>query len=347
MDKQIVIKKPSDMHIHLRQDDLLKITVREAEKWFSFGVIMPNTIPPVTTPERLIGYKNKISEIAPEFKPVMTFKLYPGMKGNAVKKLAEAGAKAGKLYPAGVTTNSEDGIRSWRSIKAALGAMSDLGLILSIHCEKPGIFCLDREYRYHREFISIVKAFPDLKIVFEHISDRRSVDLVADMPDRISGTITAHHLLLTLDDVIGGSMNPHDFCKPLAKTEKDREALRAAAFSGNSKFFFGSDSAPHLKCKKESGSAGAGIYSAPCALLLLTELFESEGKLDMLEDFVSVYGPSFYNLPETKEEITFVKNGFTVPDIADGIVPFMAGRRIPWNCPKGILKTIIDGNYGV
>ena len=326
MEKDIVILKPSDMHIHLRQDAMLRTTVHDAAKWFCQGVVMPNTLPPINTPDALASYREKICSLSSEFKPIMSFKLYPDMNADAVRKMASVGALVGKLYPAGATTNSEDGVKSWRQIKEALGAMSDLGLVLSIHCEKPDAFCLDREFEYHSEFKEIVDAFPDLHIVFEHVSDRRSIDFVASFSDRIAATITAHHLLITLDDVIGGNMNPHNFCKPVVKFDKDRDALRSAAFSGDKKFFFGSDSAPHLKAKKESGSAGGGIYSAPVAVPLIAKLFDESGKLDKLENFMSVYGPAFYRIPHADKTVTIKKGTFAIPDEIDGIVPLFAGK---------------------
>ena len=331
MEKEITIRKPSDMHLHLRQGDMLKTTVRDAETWFAQGVVMPNTLPPINTPERLVAYRNDILSIAPDFKPIMSFKLYPGMNSDAVKAMAQAGAVLGKLYPAGVTTNSEDGVKSWHDIKEALGTMSDLGLVLSIHCEKPDSFCLEREYEYHQEFSAIAKAYPDLRMVFEHISDRRSIDFVASLPDRVAGTITAHHLLLTLDDVIGANMNPHTFCKPVVKGPKDREALRQAAFSGDKKFFFGSDSAPHLKTKKESGSAAGGIYSSPVAVPLMAQLFEENGKLDKFENFMSVYGPAFYGIAPAAGCIALIKKESTIPPAIDGIVPLYAGKTLSWS----------------
>ena len=330
MEKEITIRKPSDMHLHLRQGDMLKTTVRDAGLWFAQGVVMPNTLPPINTPERLTVYRDEILSLAPDFKPIMSFKLYPDMSASAVKAMAQAGALLGKLYPAGVTTNSEDGVKSWHEIKEALGAMSDLGLVLSIHCEKPDSFCLEREYEYHQEFAAIAKAYPDLRMVFEHISDRRSIDFVAGLQDRVAGTITAHHLLLTLDDVIGANMNPHTFCKPVVKGPKDRDALQKAAFSGDKKFFFGSDSAPHLKTKKESGSAGGGIYSSPVAVPLMTELFEKNGQLDKLENFMSVYGPAFYGIKPAESRITLVQKKSTIPAVTDGIVPLCAGKILSW-----------------
>jgi len=245
--------------------------------------------------------------------------------------MADAGALLGKIYPAGVTTNSEDGVKSWLDIKEALGAMSDLGLVLSIHCEKPDSFVLDREYDYHREFAAIAKEYPDLRMVFEHISDRRSIDFVSDFPDRVAGTITAHHLLLTLDDVLGANMNPHTFCKPVVKGYKDREALRKAAFSGCSKFFFGSDSAPHPKAKKESGSAAGGIYSSPMAVPLMAQLFEENGQLDKFENFMSIYGPAFYGIKPAECSMTLVQKKSTIPGEIDGIVPLYAGKTVSWS----------------
>ena len=330
MEKEITILKPSDMHLHLRQGDMLKTTVGDAETWFAQGVVMPNTLPPINTPDRLAAYRDDILSLAPDFKPIMSFKLYPGMSADAVKAMEASGALMGKLYPAGVTTNSEDGVKSWHDIKDALRAMCDLDLVLSIHCETPDAFVLDREYEYHREFAEIAKAFPDLRMVFEHMSDRRSVDFVASLSGRVAGTITAHHLLLTLDDVIGANMNPHTFCKPVVKGPDDRKALRQAAFSGDKKFFFGSDSAPHLKAKKESGSAGGGIYSSPCAVPLMAELFEKNGRLDKFENFMSVYGPAFYGLPAATSRITLVQKNSTIPPVIDGIVPLCAGKTLSW-----------------
>ena len=331
MEKEITIRKPFDMHLHLRQGDMLKTTVRDAATWFAQGVVMPNTVPAINTPERLTAYRDEILSLAPDFKPIMSFKLYPGMSADAVKAMASSGALLGKLYPAGVTTNSEDGVKSWHEIKEALGAMSDLGLVLSIHCEKPDSFCLEREYEYHQEFAAIAKAYPDLRMVFEHISDRRSIDFVAGLPDRVAGTITAHHLLLTLDDVIGANMNPHTFCKPVVKGPEDREALRRAAFSGDKKFFFGSDSAPHLKTKKESGTAAGGIYSSPFAVPLMTQLFEEHGRLDKLENFMSMYGPAFYGIAPAAGCIALVKKESTIPAVIDGIVPLYAGKTVSWS----------------
>jgi len=331
MEKEITFRKPSDMHLHLRQDDMLKTTVRDSAEWFCQGVVMPNTLPPVNTPERLESYRDQILSLAPDFRPIMSFKLYPGMSASEVKALASSGALLGKLYPAGVTTNSEDGVKSWLDIKEALGAMCDSGLVLSIHCEAPDAYVLDREYEYHKEFAAIAQAFPDLRIVFEHISDRRSVDFVAGLSDKVAGTITAHHLLLTLDDVLGANMNPHIFCKPVVKGPADRKALQDAAFSGDKKFFFGSDSAPHLKAKKESGSAGGGIYSAPVAVPLMAELFEKNGKLDKLENFMSIYGPAFYGLEPAESCLTLVQKKSTIPAVIDGIVPLCAGKTLSWS----------------
>ena len=331
MEKEISICKPSDMHLHLRQGDMLGTTVRDAATWFAQGVVMPNTVPAINTPERLIAYQDEILSRAPNFKPIMSFKLYSGMSADAVTAMAKAGAVLGKLYPAGVTTNSEDGVKSWQDIKEALGAMCNLGLVLSIHCESPDSCVLDREYEYHQEFATIAKAYPGLRMVFEHISDRRSVDFVAGLPDQVAGTITAHHLLLTLDDVIGGNMNPHLFCKPVIKGLADREALRQAAFSGSGKFFFGSDSAPHLKANKESGSAAGGIYSSPVAVPLMAQLFEENGQLDKLENFMAVYGPAFYGIEPAAACITLVQKKSTIPLVIDGIVPLYAGKTMSWS----------------
>ncbi len=319
------------MHLHLRQDEILKTCAPESARWFARALVMPNTLPAVNSAERLIKYRDEITKAAPGFHPLMSFKLCPGMTGKEVDALADAGAVAGKLYPEGSTTNSQDGVKSWKEIDEALSAMQNRGIVLSIHGEKPDSFVLDREKDYLPELFAIIEHCPDLKIVFEHLSSKEGIRAVAEGPSNLAGTITAHHLYLTLDDLIGGGINPHNFCKPVVKTPEDREAVRNAALSGNSKFFFGSDSAPHPEQSKLSPKGSAGIYSAPAALPLLVSFFEKNSSLDRLENFTSVYGARFYSLPLNTCSISLDKRGYAIPASVSGIVPFMAGHRLEWN----------------
>ena len=333
------------MHLHLRQGEILKICAPLSAKWFERALIMPNTTPPVNNAEKLISYKKEIEEavlrtrdankdsgiLKGDFTPLMSFKLYPGMKEEEVVKLSKAGAIAGKLYPEGSTTNSQDGIKSWKQIEEALSAMSKLGIVLSIHGEKPGSFVLDREKDYLPQLFKIIERYPDLKIVLEHVSSAKGVNAVLNGPAALGATITVHHLLITLDDVIGAGINPHNFCKPVVKTPKDRDAVRNAALSGNKKFFFGSDSAPHAESSKLKAGGSAGIFSAASAIPLLVSFFEKNGSKELLENFISRYGAEFYKLPLNKSSITLERKENKIPERFSDIIPFMAGSSIEWD----------------
>ncbi|MCL2480875.1 MAG: dihydroorotase [Spirochaetaceae bacterium] len=327
---KISIRKPDDMHVHLRQGEILKVCAPESAKWFERALVMPNTNPPINNRERLISYKKEIEEAISyhenkTFTPLMSFKLYPEMKEEDVIKLSEAGAIAGKLYPEGSTTNSEDGIKSWEQIKEALSAMSKLGIVLSIHGEKPDSFVLEREKDYLPELFKIIEHYPDLKIVLEHISSADGINAVITGPANLGATITVHHLLITLDDLIGQGIDPHNFCKPVVKTPKDREAIKNAVLSGNRKFFFGSDSAPHLESAKLKAGGSAGIFSVPAAIPLLVSFFEKNGSQELLENFISKYGAEFYKLPLNKSSITLERKENKIPGKFLDIIPFMAG----------------------
>ena len=328
---KISIRKPDDMHLHLRQGEILKICAPETAKWFQRALIMPNTTPPINNMERVINYKKEIEEAAKNFTPLMSFKLYPDMKEEEIIKLSEAGAVAGKLYPEGSTTNSEDGVKSWKQINEALCAMSKLGVILTIHGEKPDSFVLDREKDYLPELFQIIEHYPDLKIVLEHVSSIEGVNAVMNGPATLGATITIHHLLITLDDLLGGGITPHNFCKPVVKTPKDRKAIQNAALSGNRKFFFGSDSAPHPESLKLKSNGNAGIFSAPAAFPLLVSFFEKNGSKELLENFTSRYGAEFYNLPLNSSSVTLERKENKVPERFSDIIPFMAGAAIEWD----------------
>lgn len=272
------LRTPDDFHVHLRQGAAVAAYTQDLAAGFARALVMPNTLPPVATVEDLERYRSQIVEglgaNTPHFQPLMSFKLAPRHDAQAVAALAIGGVKAGKLYPAGVTTNSEDGVRTIESIFPALEAMQEHDIVLCIHGEAPDAFCLDRETAFLSKLETIVTRFPSLRVVLEHLSTADAVRAVRDLPPRVAATITVHHLLLTLDDLIGGELRPHHFCKPVVKTPADRALLREVVLNGESKFFFGSDSAPHTREHKECDCGCAGLYTAPVSLPLLASFFE-------------------------------------------------------------------------
>lgn len=329
--RTIEITRPDDFHIHLRQGAMLGLTVPHCAAHFARAIVMPNTLPPVDSADKLKQYRDEILSISGgTFAPLMTFKLLKSMKPGEIGRMKDAGAVAGKLYPAGATTNSEDGIQGWLDIEDLLKEMEELGLVLSIHGEDPSVYSMDREKAYIPEILVICEKFPGLKVVFEHLSSREGVDAVLSGPENLSGTVTVHHLLMTLDDVIGVALNPHNFCKPVLKSPSDRDAIQKAVLSGNRKIFFGSDSAPHPLEKKENGTGSAGSYSSPVALAALAEFFDDRNSLDKLENFVSVYGADFYGLPRNKGKIRLSDVGWVVPEIYGKVKPLFAGKKMKW-----------------
>jgi dihydroorotase len=212
--------------------------------------------------------------------------------------------------------------------------MAEAGIILSIHGEKPASFSLDREKDYLPELFAIIDKFPDLKVVFEHVSSKAGVNAVLSGGKNLSATITAHHLLYTLDNLLGGSLKPNFFCKPIVKRPEDRDTIQEAVLSGNSKFFFGSDSAPHLESAKFAKQGSAGIYISHASIPLVTSFFEKSEKLPLMENFLSRFGAQFYNLELNKGSITLEKSGYKVPESSGGSIPFMAGEMLDWNIIK-------------
>ena len=324
------LPRPDDFHVHLRQDGDLPLFVREAARRFARVLVMPNLVPPVRTGRDVAMYRNAILRAAPDLEPLMAFKLAPDLTDTDIQDLAAAGAVAGKVYPEGVTTNSENGVHDLRQIAPVLPAMERHALVVCCHGEKPGVFSLDREEAFLEEFSEVATSHPGTRFVLEHVSTAAAVRRVGELGSNVAATITLHHLEITLDDVIGGNLRPHLFCKPVAKRESDRQALRDAAFSGNPKFFFGSDSAPHRIDRKECASGCAGVYSMPVALEGLAEVFDRSGARARLADFVAGFGADFYDLPRTTETITLVRAPWTVPAIVDGVVPYRAGETLAW-----------------
>jgi len=346
----IKIRKPDDFHLHLRRGDVLKKALPHTVSQFARALIMPNTRPgPICTDACVSYYRNEINAVLEDlgkrgfikavyFAPLMTIQITKATTPEIIRRAVKEGAIAGKVYPQGVTTNSENGVVDLRCLYPVFDAMQGLDMVLSLHGESPEemVAGLDKERIFLHTLRMIARDFPGLRIVLEHITTKDAVKCVLELSETVAATITVHHLFLILDDVLGyskksrGLMQPHNFCKPVAKGVYDRAALREAATSGNPKFFFGSDSAPHLKGTKECASVCAGVFNAPVALPLLCQMFDELGHMERLEAFVSEFGAKFYRLPLNDGSISLVKNQWVVPQEYNGIVPFMAGQNISW-----------------
>jgi len=327
--ERIIIRRPDDMHVHLREGAALAHYAADAAEVFGRILVMPNTDPPVLSAGDLTSYRAQIAQAAPGLDTIMTFKIRGGTPASAIRKLKEVGAAAGKLYPRGATTNSEDGISEIEGAYPVFEAMEELGISLCIHGEEPTAPALEREQAFLPRLEAIVRRFPRLKIVLEHVSSRAGVEMVLGSPPNVAATVTVHHLLYTTEELLGGRLNPHLFCRPLIKGEEDRKAIQTAVLDGNRRIFFGSDSAPHLRSDKERGAAG--VYSMPVSLPLLAEFFVAHDAADRLEDFVARYGAEFYGLPLNEGTVTLRRKSFTVPEELHGVVPLAAGRELPWS----------------
>ncbi len=332
---KITLHSPLDMHLHLRNDDMLKLVAPLSSKDFCGAIIMPNLVPPVSTKEAVIAYKQRIINAIGDdtFNPMMTLFFKPYTKEFLIDVKDEISAI--KLYPAGITTNSEGGVESIDTVALAptLNAMADLNIPLCIHGETNG-FVMDRESEFMSVYEELAIAFPKLTIIMEHITTKDAVEMVQKY-DNLHATITVQHLLITLDDVAGGMLQPHLFCKPIAKRYEDREALVAIATSGNPKIMFGSDSAPHPKHAKENCGCAAGVFTSPIALQVITQLFEENNSLDNLQKFLSDNAQKIYNFTPLKKDITLEKKDFKVPASYDTnketVVPMFAGETISWS----------------
>lgn len=334
---QIQIRKPDDFHIHLRQGLMLVAILIYSIKWIARAIIMPNTAPAILTGKDAARYRQEINDTAAkqgikDFRALMTIQITPQTTPAMIYEADGYGVIAGKMYAKGMTTNSEDGVEDFMALASVYEAMARVGMKLLIHGELPGVFCLDREEAFLATLVKIAYGFPALQIVLEHVTTAAAVRTVTELPANVAATITVHHLYLTLDDVVGGKLQPHHFCKPLAKRDEDRAALIEAATSGNPKFFFGSDSAPHARDTKECSSGCAGIFAPPeVTFPLLASLFQKHGKLERLEPFVSEFGAHFYGLPLNDSYITLTEKSWVVPDEYAGVVPFMAGETLAWS----------------
>lgn len=337
----LTITLPDDWHIHLRDHLALNTTVVDIARWAGRAIVMPNLDPPVRTVADALAYRERILAAIPEgvdFEPLMTLYLTDATRPDMV---AEAAASpyvhAIKLYPAGATTNSAAGVTALEKLYPVIEAMQKVDLPLLIHGEVTDPRCdiFDREKAFIEHSLApLCKRFPELRVVFEHITTADAVDFVQAAGDRVAATITAHHLLFNRNDLLVGGIKPHYFCLPVLKRDRHQAALRAAATSGHHRFFLGTDSAPHTRQSKESSCGCAGCYTAHAALALYAEVFEQEQALDKLEGFASFHGPDFYRLPRNTGSVTLTRNHIAVPEyltLGDAeLVPIRAGENVSW-----------------
>ncbi|MBI2223659.1 MAG: dihydroorotase [Betaproteobacteria bacterium] len=338
---QVTIIRPDDWHLHLRDGIHLRAVLPDTARRFARAIVMPNLQPPVTTADKALGYRARILAALPEgmkFAPLMTLYLTDRTTGDEIRRARQSGVvHAVKYYPAGATTNSDSGVTALTRCEDALAAMAECDLPLLVHGEVtfPDVDIFDREKVFiDRILVPLLSKFSRLRVVFEHITTRDAVRFVLGAPPRVAATITAHHLLLNRNALLAGGIHPHHYCLPILKREEDRQALIGAAVSGNSKFFLGTDSAPHARNTKEAACGCAGIYSAHAGIELYAEIFEAANALDRLEGFASIHGPDFYGLPRNHDQITLVKVAWSVPQELpfhdDTLVPFRAGGTVSW-----------------
>jgi dihydroorotase len=355
--RQLTIRRPDDWHVHLRDGALLQAVVGHTARQFARAIVMPNLKPPITTVEQARAYRERIltalersagADAAERFTPLMTAYLTETIDPAELEQGFSAGVfTAAKLYPAGATTNSDAGVRDLAHITAVLTCMERIGMPLLIHGEvtDPAVDIFDREAVFiERQLKPLLERHPDLKVVLEHITTTDAVRCVEQGPANLAATITPHHLHINRNALFQGGLRPDMYCLPVAKREQHRLALRAAATSGNPKFFLGTDSAPHLREAKESSCGCAGIYNAPYAIESYAQVFSEENAIEQLEGFASVHGPRFYGLPLNPDSLTLEQfepdpDAAGLPailELANGtdqpsrLVPFHAGEQLSW-----------------
>jgi dihydroorotase len=339
MTEILTLRRPDDWHVHLRDGAMLGAVAPFTARQFARAIVMPNLVPPVTTVQSAEAYRERIRAAArPGFTPLMTCYLTDDLDPEEVRRGHEAGVWiAAKLYPAHATTNSAFGVTDIRNIRGVLETMERIGMPLLVHGEvaDPAVDIFDRESVFiERVFAALIRDFPGLKAVFEHITTAEAVDFVLSEGPNLAATVTPHHLHINRNALFAGGLRPHAYCLPVAKREKHRLAVRRAATSGSPKFFLGTDSAPHAIEAKESACGCAGIFNAPYALESYAAAFEEEGALDKLEAFASEHGRHFYGLPPNEGTVTLMKAPADVPariaGAAGDLVPFHAGETVRW-----------------
>jgi dihydroorotase len=335
----LTIRRPDDWHVHLRDGDMLRAVAPYTARQFARAIVMPNLVPPVTTPEAAAAYRNRIVEAAgPGFTPLMTCYLTDETRPEDIARGFDEGVWiAAKLYPAGATTNSASGVTNIRNIAPALERMQQIGMVLCVHGEvtDPDVDVFDREAVFiERVLAPLTRDFPALKIVLEHITTAEAVDFVMGSDGNVGATVTPQHLVINRNALFAGGLRPHAYCLPVAKREKHRLAVRKAATSGAANIFLGTDSAPHARHAKESGCGCAGIFNAPHALESYAAVFDADGALDHFEAFASLNGPRFYGLALNEGTVTLKRAEVEVAGRieSDGIelVPFHAGETLGW-----------------
>ena len=337
----LTIRTPDDWHLHFRDGEMLAETVPATARCFARAIVMPNLVPPVTNAEMAMAYKQRIEAARPagsQFEPLMTLYLTNQTTPQDIADAKAAGVVACKLYPAGATTNSDAAVKGIEALYPVFEAMQEQGVLLLIHGEvtENYIDIFDREKVFIDTHLRpIVSAFPNLKVVFEHITTADAAEFVMECGDNVAATITPQHLLLNRNDLLVGGVRPHNYCLPVLKRNTHQKALQEAVATGSPKFFLGTDSAPHAKHRKENACGCAGCYSAWSAIELYAEIFDELGIIDKFEGFASLHGAAFYGLPVNEGTITLVNSPWQVPEVvtlADGseMVPFYAGKTLKW-----------------
>jgi dihydroorotase len=341
MPQTLTLRRPDDWHLHLRDGAAMRSVVGATARVFARAVVMPNLDPPITTITAAAAYRERIAAATPPgslFAPLMTLYLTDRTPAAEIASAKKSGFVIGvKYYPAGATTHSASGVTAVERAYPALEAMQDHGVPLLVHGETTAsdVDVFDRERVFVETTLArIIRDFPALKVVLEHVTTREAVDFVAAAPAHVGATITAQHLLYSRNALFAGGLRPHRYCLPVLKREAHRTALVAAATGGNPKFFLGTDSAPHARSAKEAACGCAGCYTAHAALELYAEAFEDAGALDRLEAFASFHGPDFYGLPRNRDTVTLARETWTVPDEYpfgdDTLVPLNAGATMRW-----------------
>jgi dihydroorotase len=336
----LTIRRPDDWHVHLRDGEMLRLVASFTAHQFARAIIMPNLLPPITSAAAAEAYRERIVEATgPGFAPLMTCYLTDESDPDELASGFDGRVWiAAKLYPANATTNSAFGVSEIRNLYPALERMQAIGMVLCIHGEvtDPDVDVFDRETVFIERVLGpLMRDFPELKIVLEHITTAEAADFVETAGPNLAATITPHHLVINRNAMFERGLRPHAFCLPVAKREKHRLAVRRAATSGSPKFFLGTDSAPHTRKAKESGCGCAGIFNAPFALETYAAVFEEESALDRFEAFASENGPRFYGLPLNEGTVALERKPLEIPDSLGlagiELVPFLAGSELPWS----------------